>query len=116
MRSTLKKLQQKNQDEGGFTLIELLVVIVIIGILAAVVVFAVGGITDRGEDKAKDADRRTLQTAEEAFFADQNVDAVYGEESDLVSEGFLAEESTLHDICLAGDELSYEIVDQGDCP
>ena len=38
----------KKNDEG-FTLIELLIVIVILGILATVVVFAVGGITDRGQ-------------------------------------------------------------------
>jgi prepilin-type N-terminal cleavage/methylation domain-containing protein len=41
----------KRKDEG-FTLIELLIVIVILGILAAVVVFAVNGITDRGEKSA----------------------------------------------------------------
>src|SRR5262245_3969613 len=38
--------EDKNLLEKGFTLIELLVVIVILGILAAVVVFAVNGITD----------------------------------------------------------------------
>ena len=39
-------------DEAGFTLVELLVVIAILGILAAVVVFAVGGITDKGQGSA----------------------------------------------------------------
>lgn len=32
----------QNKDEAGFTLIELLIVIVILGILAAIVVFAIG--------------------------------------------------------------------------
>ena len=41
----------KKNDEG-FTLIELLIVIVILGILATVVVFAVGGITDKGKTSA----------------------------------------------------------------
>ncbi|MGA1052565.1 MAG: type IV pilin protein [Ilumatobacteraceae bacterium] len=58
----------KQRDEG-FTLIELLIVIVILGILAAVVVFAVGGITDRGNDSACAADKKTLEVAVEAYYA-----------------------------------------------
>ena len=60
----------KKQDEG-FTLIELLIVIVILGILAAVVVFAVGGITDQGEDSACKADVKTLEVAIEAYRAQE---------------------------------------------
>lgn len=59
---------KKNQDEG-FTLIELLIVIVILGILAAVVVFAVGGISDTGEANACKTEKRTVETAVEAFRA-----------------------------------------------
>jgi prepilin-type N-terminal cleavage/methylation domain-containing protein len=58
----------KRKDEG-FTLIELLIVIVILGILAAVVVFAVNGITDRGEKSACKADYETMGVALEAFNA-----------------------------------------------
>ena len=58
----------KKNDEG-FTLIELLIVIVILGILATVVVFAVGGITDRGQESACDADAKTLEVAVEAYYA-----------------------------------------------
>ena len=58
----------KKNDEG-FTLIELLIVIVILGILATVVVFAVGGITDRGKKSACDADKKTLEVAVEAYNA-----------------------------------------------
>ena len=61
----------KQRDEG-FTLIELLIVIVILGILAAVVVFAVGGITDRGNDSACAADKKTLEVAVEAYYAYEN--------------------------------------------
>jgi general secretion pathway protein G len=38
----LAQLKQKKSEQGGFTLIELLIVIIILGILAAIVVFAVG--------------------------------------------------------------------------
>ena len=59
----------KNWVEQGFTLIELLVVIAILGILAGVVVFAVGGITDRGKNSACKTEVKTVQTAIEAFYA-----------------------------------------------
>jgi type II secretory pathway pseudopilin PulG len=44
-----------------------LIVIVILGILAAVVVLSVGGITDRGEASTCVMDERTLATAIEAY-------------------------------------------------
>ncbi len=50
-------------------MIELLIVIVILGILAAVTVFAVRGITDKGTTSACAAEKATLATAAEAYFA-----------------------------------------------
>ena len=58
-----------NKQDKGFTLVELLIVIVILGILATVTVFAVRGITDRGQENACDVDERTLETSIEAFYA-----------------------------------------------
>ncbi|HZQ79789.1 MAG TPA: prepilin-type N-terminal cleavage/methylation domain-containing protein, partial [Acidimicrobiia bacterium] len=63
------RMAEKRNGEGGFTLVELLVVIVILGILAAIVVFAVGGITDKGQTAACSTDKKAIQTAEEAYFA-----------------------------------------------
>ena len=60
---------KKNLIEQGFTLIELLVVIKIVGILAAVVVFSVNGIVNRGKDSACKTEASTVQTAIEAFDA-----------------------------------------------
>ena len=92
MQAMVKRLKEKNREDGGFTLIELLVVIVIIGILAGVVVFAVNGIQDRGEDSACAADRETLTVAQEANFA-QN--GAYATEAQLVTNGFIQSESDL---------------------
>jgi prepilin-type N-terminal cleavage/methylation domain-containing protein len=64
---------QKSLGAKGFTLVELLVVIVILGILAAVVVFAVSGITDRGKTNACKTEVRTVKTAVEAYNAEFGV-------------------------------------------
>ena len=63
-----------NKQDKGFTLVELLIVIVILGILATVTVFAVRGITDRGQENACSVDQRTLDTAIEAFYAQYQTD------------------------------------------
>lgn len=55
--------------DNGFTLIELLIVIVILGILAGIVVFSVSGIQDKGEQSACSAERATVETAVEAYYA-----------------------------------------------
>ncbi len=83
---------------AGFTLIELLVVIVILGILAAVVVFAVSGTGDRGTQAAYTTDLETIRTAQEAFCAKNGR---YGTEEELVQQRFLSEESSLNDVTLS---------------
>ena len=55
--------------QDGFTLIELLIVIVILGILAAIVVFAVGSATSDSKVSACKADKKTLTVALEAYKA-----------------------------------------------
>ena len=65
----LQRIRTAKQNESGFTLIELLIVIIILGVLAGIVVFAVGGITDRGNLAACKADRKTVEVASEAYYA-----------------------------------------------
>jgi general secretion pathway protein G len=92
------------RDDGGFTLIELLIVIIILGVLAGIVVFAVGGITDRGKTSACSTEKKTLQTAEEAFYAQNNS---YTTSSALVPT-FLADTPTSYEV-LTADSSSYAI-------
>jgi prepilin-type N-terminal cleavage/methylation domain-containing protein len=68
----MKDLLQRARTDEGFTLIELMIVIVILGVLAGIVVFAVGGITDRGTSAACKTDVSTITTAVEAFYAKNN--------------------------------------------
>lgn len=65
----LQRIRNLKESEGGFTLIELLIVIVILGILAAIVVFSVLGITSRGVLAACKADVKSVQVASEAYYS-----------------------------------------------
>ena len=105
----IERINQKRQNEEGFTLVELLVVIVILGILAAIVVFAVGGITDKGETASKNTDTAVLQSAQEAYFAKTSS---YTTEATLQSQKYLRTVSSQNDICLKNDGKDYVVVPQ----
>ena len=112
-----EEFNQKSLVAKGFTLIELLVVIVILGILAAVVVFAVSGIQDRGQTSACKTDKRTMLTAIEAWNASprsgDTLTAYPATEAALVTVGFLQEQSTLYNFGTGGGATRPTVVVQG---
>ena len=67
--NTQSRVRNLRRQDGGFTLIELLIVIVILGVLAAIVVFSVRGITDRGDVSACKSNLKTAEVAVEAYYA-----------------------------------------------
>ncbi|MEX0848321.1 MAG: type II secretion system protein [Ilumatobacteraceae bacterium] len=60
------------KKDMGFSLVELLIVIVILGILSTVTVFAVRGITDKGQTSACTSETRMLRVATATYFATYN--------------------------------------------
>jgi prepilin-type N-terminal cleavage/methylation domain-containing protein len=75
------------KDEKGFTLVELLIVIVILGILSTIVVFSVRGLTGKANKNACKIDARSMQTAFEAYYADNGKYPAV--EADITGGGYM---------------------------
>lgn len=103
---------RRRRGTDGFTLVELLIVIVILGILATVTVFAVRGITDKGQASACAADHRTIRGAEEAYSVEHSG---YGSMSELVSGNRLRANSTMFNVAVNPAKSDYTLTGIGPC-
>jgi general secretion pathway protein G len=69
MENLVNKRSNQRGREEGFTLIELLIVIVVLGVLSAIVLFAVGSARDDAVASSCKAERVTIETAQEGYKA-----------------------------------------------
>jgi general secretion pathway protein G len=69
-------MEKVNRGEGGFTLLEVLIVIILLGILAAVVVFNVGGFLGQGTEQIAKMQGNLLQTSITAAMAQESATSV----------------------------------------
>jgi len=71
MFNRFKEIQERrlhaDGDEQGFTLIELLIVILVLGILAAIVIFALGGVAGQSANAACNTDAKTVEVGVAAY-------------------------------------------------
>jgi len=97
----LKQLRSKDQNiiERGFTLVELLIVIVILGILAGIVVFAVGNLTSSAKSNSCSQEKSTLITADEAYKAQTGS---YTDAAGLLASGLIKAAPTMYTINASG--------------
>jgi general secretion pathway protein G len=65
----MERRKSGEASEYGFTLIELLIVIIVLGILAAIVVFSLSGVSGQSKTAACTTDAKTVEVAADAYQA-----------------------------------------------
>lgn len=111
----INRLMEKKRPEEGFTLIELLIVVIILGILAAVVVFGVSTFRSDSVKNACNTDEKSVETAAQAFKAKtgaaptEMTDLTGGADPYLKSSPNTTKGSTTHDYWIDTTSLTSPV-------
>ena len=84
-RDIQERRKSEEASESGFTLIELLIVIIVLGILAAIVVFSLSGITGESKSAACTSDGKTVEIAADAYQAASPTQAYPTDSTEVVT-------------------------------
>ena len=80
------------KEEKGFTLVELLAVIVILGIIVAIAIPAIGSVMSGAKDNAKDAEETLVLDAARLYEVEHGkIDSTGITVEDLIDAGYLDE-------------------------
>lgn len=105
VNSRIRQYQENGSE--GFTLIELLIVIIIIGILAAIVVFSVSGVNNSAAKNTCQQNANELNTAVEAYYASH---AQYPSAVASMIAGFLKTDPTGAQAAYNGGAITFTFV------
>ncbi|MFC6465660.1 prepilin-type N-terminal cleavage/methylation domain-containing protein [Marinilactibacillus sp. GCM10026970] len=86
MRNQIKKMIKK---ENGFTLVELLAVLVILGIIVAIAIPAIGNVVDNAETKAADAEQSLVIDAARLYDIENDISSEGVSVAELRKSGYL---------------------------
>ncbi|PXW90032.1 type IV pilus assembly protein PilA [Streptohalobacillus salinus] len=90
----VNKLRKMLKNEKGFTLVELLAVIVILGIIVAIAIPAIGNIIDTAEDDATAAEEQLVVDAARLYDIQEGIDSDVTTVQDVIDEGYLQERAS----------------------
>jgi len=99
-------------SDGGFTLIELMIVIVVLGVVAATVLFAAGGVSDRGTESVCKTNLKQVENAEQVYFTQVGA---YAPIPELVARRLLREVPASPDYSFDVDLATGDVTSNPDC-